>query len=85
MSSVAVARTLIYRVIRSRTAKKRVQTRLQAHHDAYTSVAEDQPADPVDDPPTASTSKLSGRMVGAGGDVKRLNAMMREYFEGWIS
>jgi hypothetical protein len=24
-------------------------------------------------------------MTGAGGDAKRLNAMMREYFEGWIS
>ena len=60
----------------------RAQTRLEAARDALATVGEDEPsADPLLDFYGRLAAELDGHVKGAAGDVKRLNVILREYFD----
>jgi hypothetical protein len=68
---------------RARADRARAQRRLRAAQDAYAAVlTDDVPADTVSAVQHRLRAALAERMNDAGGDVKRLNAVLREYFDG---
>jgi hypothetical protein len=68
---------------RRRADRDRARIRLQAATDAYTTAGAttDEPVDAMLDFYNALRKELAGRVEGAGGNVKRLNACLRDYFE----
>jgi hypothetical protein len=64
-----------------RADRTRAQTRLAAAEQALTDVVAEQPIDPLLDVLSRLMSELAGRKAGAGDDVRRMNALVRDYFD----
>jgi hypothetical protein len=64
-----------------RAERRRMEVRSAAASDAFANVADEDDVDPALDFFSDLRAELAGRIEGARGDVKRLNAAVQEFFE----